>query len=120
MRGPLVLVTVGVVLVLLPIYVGYDQRGSHEEELRSVAALRSALDSTQLLLAAATTASDSARLTELVSSREYFLSRREYHVERQTTPRPFWRITGPAVILLTVGTVLVAIGVALLRRQRGA
>ena len=123
MKSPLVPMILGATLVLVPIVVAYSQRGIdeaevREAELRDIAALGSALDSTRMALVTASTAADSARLTEDISSREYFLSRRAHHVANQAPPRPFWRPMGPAAITVTVGALLLAVGIVLLRRQR--
>jgi len=117
-RSPVTLIVIGLAVALTPVYVGFSQRATREAEVGDVAALRASLDSVRVVLASARTAADSARLAEDISSREYFLSRREYHVVRQEqSATSFWRMTGPATIMLITGIFLVVAGLELLRRR---
>lgn len=119
MRSPWSLIVIGVALIVMPVTSGIMQSGTKEAEAeaRDIDSLRVMLDSARAALAAAA-ASDTARLSEAVRSREYFLSRRTYHAANRAAPRPFWRPTGPPALLATGGLALmIAGGVQLVRRR---
>ena len=119
MRSPLIPIILGLALVIGTISLDIYQRRSHEEDVRGIATLRDNLDSARLALAAATTGSDSARLTEEIRSREYFLSRRQYHVpQSQAALAGRWRLTGPRTILVAFGGLLVVAGLVVLRQRK--
>ena len=119
MRSPLIPIILGLALVIGTISLDIYQRRSHEEDVRGIATLRDNLDSARLALAAATTGSDSARLTEEIRSREYFLSRRQYHVpQSQAALAGRWRLTGPRTILVAFAGLLVMAGLVVLRQRK--
>ena len=80
--------------------------------------MREDLDSTRAALARATTATDSTRLAERITGREYGISRREYHVpHRQARLDRWWQPTGPGTLTVAFGVALVLVGLALRRRK---
>jgi len=119
MRDPLIAIVLGLAFLIGSISLNIYQRRMHDEDVRGIAGLRDAVDSTRLALAAASTGPDSARLTEQIRAREEGISRREFHVpQRQAELDRWWRPTGPGTILVTFGAVLVVGGLALLRRRK--
>lgn len=119
MKTPLIALFLGLAFILGTISLNKYQRRLHNDDVRGIAALREALDSARLVLAAVPTGSDSARLTEQIRAREEGLADREYHVpRRQLELERWWQPTGLGSILVTFGAVLVIGSLAWLRRRR--
>ena len=119
MRTPLIVVVLGFAFVAGTIALNIYQRRLHREDVRGIAALQAVLDSTRRALGAATTAPDSAQLTEQIRARTEGIAQREYHVpRRQAELDHWWQPTGPGTILVAFGTVMVIGGLALFRRSK--
>lgn len=116
MHRSVVPLVAGVLVIASTIVVDQNHRTTHERDLRGIANLRRALDSTRVLLGTATTAADSLRLGDAVKEREYYLGRREFHVPlRQEGLDAFWTPTGRGPIYLACGAALIILGVVLVR-----
>ncbi len=119
MRISLIVLILGLMAIVAPITLYIYQRQVHEQDVQSINGLRDQLDSTRAAHAAATTTADSARLADDIRDREYWLSRREYHVpQSQAQLGGWWRPTGFATLTVTLGAVLVVVGLVLMQRHK--
>jgi len=119
MHRSVVSLVAGVLVIVSTIAVDQHQRTGHAEDVRGIANLRRSLDSTRALLVSATTAADSLRIADAVKEREYYLSRREFHVPlRQEQLDSFWTPGGRGTIFIACGAGLIILGVVLLRLPR--
>lgn len=119
MRGPLTALALGLIAIVTPITAYVYQSQVHEEDVAGISQLRATLDSTRVTLASATTAADSLHLADEIQARERALARREYHVPgRAAQLERWWRPTGFGTLAVAVGTALVVVGLALLRRGK--
>jgi len=118
MRSGMLAITLGCASLLGVIGFNVVERRTQTDDVEGIRQLREVLDSTRAALARATTAADSASLTEQIQGRAWGIGRREYHVPpRQERLDGWWRATGPGSIGVVVGTLLVVGGVTSLRRK---
>lgn len=119
LRAARLVLVLGSLAVLVPIALHVYQRQLQERDVREVAQLRAAFDSTLTAMAAPTTAADSARLVGDVREREYWLGRREYHlIQRQAQLASWWRPMGFPAISVALGVVLFLVAVLVPRRGK--
>lgn len=121
MRLGVLLITIGCACLAGAVGIHVNMRRIQELDIQDIRGLRAILDSTRVNLARAKTAADSAVLSQQIQQRQEALGYRDFHVPlRQAQLEGWWRPTGPGVLGVVAGALLLLGGLVALRRQKGA
>jgi hypothetical protein len=121
MRGPLVLLVLGIAVVVGAVVGDLRSRALQLGRAEDIRLLRVELDSTRRALAVATTAADSARLTTSVAERTRLLGSRMVHASGgPSSTGNRWSLSGPSAVFGTAGVAILALAIALIVRDARA
>ena len=120
MRGPLVLLVLGVVVVVGAVVGDLRSRRTQLGRAEDIHLLRVELDSTRGALAVATTAADSARLTTSVAERTRLLGSRMAHASGGPPTEGRWSLSGPSAVFGAAGVAILALAISLIVRDARA
>lgn len=113
----LLLTAVGATLVAGAVLGDRARQRTQAYDLRNIEGLQVKLDSVRAEYAAASTASDSARMKAEIDERIYGIGQWQYHVPlRQRTIDSWWTASGVGTWLVVAGTLLVISGLFLARK----